>query len=135
MNDKIPPQPYPPAAMLLSREIVSIDKDSGDVMLRFVARPEFANRHGTVQGGFLAAMLDSATASALMTSLPEGQTAVTTRLDVSFLKPAGIGVLHAKAHITRREDRKAESEAQLMDESGLVLATAKAELRIVTRKN
>ena len=52
----------PPAAQLLGREIVSVDPHSGEVKLRFAARTEFANRHGTVQGGMLAAMLDSAKA-------------------------------------------------------------------------
>ena len=102
--------------------------------LRFIAKPEFANRHGTVQGGFLAAMLDSAAGMAVMLSLPPEQTAVTTRLDVSYLKPASIGPLHATSRIVRRDARSADVEASLTNESGLVVATAKAELRIVVRK-
>jgi acyl-coenzyme A thioesterase PaaI-like protein len=50
-----------PAAVLLGREIVSVDTESGEVRLRFLADRQFSNRHGTVQGGMLAAMLDSAT--------------------------------------------------------------------------
>jgi acyl-coenzyme A thioesterase PaaI-like protein len=68
-----------PAAQLLGREVLSVDAETGVVNLRFVAKPEFANRHGSVQGGFLAAMLDSATGMALMLSLPPDMTAVTTR--------------------------------------------------------
>ncbi|MEH2555680.1 hypothetical protein V1286_003209 [Bradyrhizobium algeriense] len=60
----------PPAAHLLGREIVSVDPHSGEVKLRFTAKKEFANRHGTVQGGMLAAMLDSATGNAVMARLP-----------------------------------------------------------------
>ena len=76
----------PPAAQLLGREIVSVDPLSGEVKLRFTAKTEFANRHGTVQGGMLAAMLDSATGNAIMARLPSHLTAVTTRLDTRFLK-------------------------------------------------
>jgi acyl-coenzyme A thioesterase PaaI-like protein len=75
----------PPAAHLLGREIVSADRNSGEVKLRFTAKKEFANRHGTVQGGMLAAMLDSATGNAVMVRLPSHLTAVTTRLDTQFL--------------------------------------------------
>jgi len=56
----------PPAAVLLGREVISVDAKSGEVQLRFLAHPQFANRHGTVQGGMLAAMLDSATGNAVM---------------------------------------------------------------------
>jgi acyl-coenzyme A thioesterase PaaI-like protein len=68
----------PPAAHLLGREIVSVDTLAGEVKLRFTAKEEFANRHGTVQGGMLAAMLDSATGNAVMAKLPSHLTAVTT---------------------------------------------------------
>lgn len=60
----------PPAAVLLGREVISVDAKSGEVQLRFLADRQFANRHGTVQGGMLAAMLDSATGNAVMASLP-----------------------------------------------------------------
>ncbi|MGD0141553.1 MAG: PaaI family thioesterase [Rhizomicrobium sp.] len=123
-----------PAARLLSREVLSVDAETGEVTLRFVAKPEFANRHGTVQGGFLAAMLDSATGMAVMLSLPPDMTAVTTRLDVSYLKPASIGPLRATSRVTARDTRSANVEARLMDDAGLELATANAELRILSRR-
>ena len=41
----------PAAAQLLGREIVSVDPRSGELTLRFTAKEEFANRHGTVQSG------------------------------------------------------------------------------------
>jgi uncharacterized protein (TIGR00369 family) len=127
------PAQITPAAQLLGREVLSVDDESGEVTLRFVAKPEFANRHGTVQGGFLAAMLDSATGMAVMLSLPQDMTAVTTRLDVSYWKPVSIGPLRATSRIVSRNARMAHVEAQLTSESGLVLAKAKAELRIVKR--
>ena len=105
----------PPAARLLSREIVSVDSRSGEVKLRFTARDEFANRHGTVQGGMLAAMLDSATGNAVMANLPSDLTAVTTRLDTAFHKPAALGVLTATARLVHRDERSAEVEAELID--------------------
>jgi uncharacterized protein (TIGR00369 family) len=125
----------PPAALLLGREIVSIDAQSGEVKLRFTAKAEFANRHGTVQGGMLAAMLDSATGNAVMAGLPPQLTAVTTRLDTQFLKPAALGAIVATARLVHRDEHTAEVTAELADSDGQTVATARAELRIRVRKN
>jgi uncharacterized protein (TIGR00369 family) len=125
----------PPAAYLLGREIVSADPYSGEVKLRFTARDEFANRHGTVQGGMLAAMLDSATGNAVMAKLPSHMTAVTTRLDTRFLRPAVLGPIIATARLIHQDDRSAEVTAELADEEGQIVATARAELRVRARKD
>jgi uncharacterized protein (TIGR00369 family) len=125
----------PPAAHLLGREIVSADRNSGEVKLRFTAKKEFANRHGTVQGGMLAAMLDSATGNAVMVRLPSHLTAVTTRLDTQFLRPAALGPMTATARLVRQDDRLAEVTAELIDVEGQIVATARAELRVCERKN
>jgi uncharacterized protein (TIGR00369 family) len=124
----------PPAADLLGREIVSVDRQSGEVKLRFTARDEFANRHGTVQGGMLAAMLDSATGNAVMAKLPLHLTAVTTQLDAQFLRPAALGAIIATARITSQDERTAEVSAELTDSEGKIVATARAELLIRERK-
>jgi uncharacterized protein (TIGR00369 family) len=121
-----------PAATLLSREVIEA-KDTGEVRVRFLAKHDFTNRHGTVQGGFLAAMLDSATGNALMAMLPPEQTAVHTRLDISFLKPARPGPLTAVARVIERDARSAKVEAEISDDAGTVLATARAELRLLPR--
>jgi uncharacterized protein (TIGR00369 family) len=124
----------PPAAALLGREIISVDASLGEVRLRFLADPRFANRHGTVQGGMLAAMLDSATGNAVMANLPSDRTAVTTRLDTTFVKPAAIGPLTATARVVEQDDLTAFAEAKLLDGSGQIVAHARAELRILKRR-
>jgi len=120
----------PPAAALLGREILAIDAQAQVIHLRYVARAEFANRHGTVQGGFLAAMLDSAAGMAFVSLSPTGATAVTARLDVAFLKPAGLGPILATARIVAQAERSVAVHAELSDRDGVVLATAEATLRI-----
>jgi|ERR1700687_3358961 len=124
----------PPAALLLGREIISVDSQSGEVRLRFTARSDFANRHGTVQGGMLSAMLDSATGNAMMASLPSDQTAVTTRLDTTFLKPAALGPLTAVARLVKQDGKSAEVQAELIDSEGQVVARGRAELRVQQRR-
>jgi acyl-coenzyme A thioesterase PaaI-like protein len=60
-------------------------------------------------------MLDSATGNAVMARLPSHLTAVTTRLDTQFLKPAALGAIIATARVIRQDDRSAEVTAELTD--------------------
>jgi uncharacterized protein (TIGR00369 family) len=123
-----------PAGRLLGREVVEVDQVNGTAVMRYTARPEFLNRHGTVQGGFLSAMLDSATAMALYAVLPPDQTAVTTQLNVSFVKPAKLGILSATSKLLTRDHRVAETSAELRDAEGVIVATAIAKWRIIPRR-
>ena len=124
----------PPAAILLGRVIEAIDPMDGSVSLSFYARPEFANRHGGVQGGFEAAMLDSATSVVLLAQLPPELTSVTMELTTTFLRPAPLGPLTAKAWLVSREEREARTRAELYGPDGEVVAKAVARLRIRTRE-
>jgi uncharacterized protein (TIGR00369 family) len=126
--------PETPAARLLSRDIVAVNTEAGGATVRYTARPEFLNRHGTVQGGFLAAMLDSATALGLYGVLSTELTAVTMNLNVSYLHPARLGILTAQSRLVSRDARHAEVSAELHDADGVVVASAIAKLRIIKRK-
>lgn len=123
-----------PGATLIGREVLDVDAGTGAVRLAFLARPEFANRHGTVSGGFLAAMLDSACAAPILVSLPEDRTIVTTELRVSYERPAPLGPLRAIGRVSERNDREVLSEAELEDPEGVVVARAKATFRVLRRR-
>jgi uncharacterized protein (TIGR00369 family) len=123
----------PPAALLLGRKMIRHDQAREEAVIEYQAKPEFTNRHGTIQGGFLTAMLDSATALTLIANLPEGFTAVTHRLDSTFLKPAPIGRLIATATVQDRSTRDAKVTAELATEDGLIVARARSHLRILKR--
>jgi uncharacterized protein (TIGR00369 family) len=123
--------PMPPAAVLIGRRTLS--RDGEFARIRFFAPPEFANRHGSVQGGLLGAMIDSATGWHFMADLPAGLTAVTTGLSVEFLKPAPLGEILAQARIVRRDERDGEVECALFAPDGEVVARGSARLRIRRR--
>jgi uncharacterized protein (TIGR00369 family) len=125
----------PPAGQLLGREVVEIDQVKGGAVLRFRALPEFLNRHGTVQGGLLCAMLDSSTALALYAVLPAEFTALTANLNVTFLKPAKLGAFTATSRLISRDERNGETAGELRDQDGVLVATATARLRIVPRRD
>lgn len=134
--DHLPPalRFTPPAPTLLGRELLEVDTRAGRARMRFLARPEFANRHGTVQGGFVSAMLDSATSVALIATLPDDMTSVTTKLETEFLKPTPVGPLLAVSEVLARSERDATATGTLQDENGVVFARATAQLRILRKR-
>nr|WP_249794480.1 PaaI family thioesterase [Bradyrhizobium sp. BRP56] len=122
----------PPGARLLGREWLGFDGEIATV--RFEAQPLFTNRHGTIQGGFLAAMLDSATGLGALAALPATRTVVTKTLTTRFLKPARIGPITAKAKVISQTDRDMIVEADLIDANDVTVASATAELRILDKR-
>ena len=124
----------PPAAHLLGRKVESFNESDRTATLSFEAVEAFTNRHGTVQGGFLAAMLDSAAANAVLPALPADTTAVTTRLDTRFRSPARVGTIKASSRVVEATDKSALVEAQLSDLEGVVVASASIEFRLLRRR-
>ncbi|MFQ3454883.1 PaaI family thioesterase [Bradyrhizobium sp. UFLA01-814] len=122
----------PPGAQLLGREWLGFDGEIATI--RFEAQPLFTNRHGTIQGGFLAAMLDSATGLGALAALPATRTVVTKTLTTRFLKPARIGPITAKAKVISQTDRDMIVEADLIDANDVTVASATAELRILDKR-
>ncbi|WP_245438787.1 PaaI family thioesterase [Bradyrhizobium sp. SK17] len=122
----------PPGAQLLGREWLGFDGKIASI--RFAAQSVFTNRHGTIQGGFLAAMLDSATGLGALAVLPESQTVVTKTLTTRFLKPARVGPITARAKVVAQTDRDMIVEADLIDADNVTVATATAELRILDKR-
>ena len=125
-TDGTPPQ-EPPASRLLSRRVIGKDAATGATRIAYGASIEFTNRHGTAQGGFLAAMT-------LLSELPPGRTAVTTRLEVDFLEPASPGELTVYAAVARTDERRARVAADLRNSDEVVLARASVELRIISTR-
>jgi len=116
--------PLPPAAALLGWKALSLAP--GHVRVQYTAREEFYNPHGTVQGGFLAAMLDDAMGPALFSLLDSDSFAPTIEMKVSFLRPAYAGTLIAEGRVVHRTRRVAFMEGTLSAEDGVLVATATA---------
>lgn len=119
-----------PAGALLGRRLLGVDAGTGEVRMGFTARDEFTNRHGTVHGGFLSAMLDSAAANAVHASLGPGMQALTMRLDTSFHRPAPLGEFHSAARVVERDERSVLVAADLFAADGTRVASAQVRFRV-----
>jgi uncharacterized protein (TIGR00369 family) len=119
------PHPTPsPAGALLGRTV--LEAGDGRARVAYEAREDFLNRRGVIQGGFLAAMLDSAMGIAAATTMADGIAPVTIEMKVSFLRPAKTGRLVADARVVQTGQSLAFLEATLSTENGEAVATASA---------
>jgi uncharacterized protein (TIGR00369 family) len=123
----------PPAAVTLGFKLLDVDPERGTMRAEFTAREEFLNPIGTVQGGFLAAMLDDTLGPALVATLPKDHFAPTIELKVNFIRPAKVGRLIGIARVVSRGATIAFLSGELTSEQGELIATATATARIVKK--
>ena len=120
--------PMPPAASLLGWQPLSLER--GCVRVEYIAREEWYNPQGSVQGGFIAAMLDDAMGPAAFSVLEPGQFAPTLELKVSFFRPVYAGMLTAEGRVVHQTKRVIFLEGRLFDAAGELAASATATVRV-----
>jgi uncharacterized protein (TIGR00369 family) len=120
--------PLPPAATLLGWQPLSLEP--GRVRVEYIAREEWYNPQGSVQGGFIAAMLDDAMGPAAFASLEPGQFAPTLDLHVRYFRPVYAGTVTAEGRVVHRTKRVLFLEGRLFDKDGELAASATATVRV-----
>jgi uncharacterized protein (TIGR00369 family) len=114
--------PPPPFAVLLGIWITEVSE--GRVV--FAAEPgeHHYNPLGTVHGGVIATLLDSALGCAVQSLLPAGTTYTTLELKVNYLRPvtAKTGTVYSEGKIIHLGGRIATAEARLTDAAGKLYA-------------
>jgi uncharacterized protein (TIGR00369 family) len=114
--------PPPPFAVLLDISINEVSE--GRVV--FVAEPSeyHYNPLGTVHGGVIATLLDSALGCAVQSMLPAGTSYTTLELKVNYLRPitARTGTVYAEGKIIHVGGRIATAEGRLTDTAGKLYA-------------
>jgi len=129
MSDRRSTYQVPPNCDL-TLGLVCIEKsEPGATTWQAVADERFANPAGIVQGGFLAALADSAMgASAVTYALQQPDRKVSSanvEMKASFLRPARIGsVLTCRAAVISGGDRVVFCEAEISDDDGRLVAKA-----------
>jgi uncharacterized protein (TIGR00369 family) len=108
--------------------------ERGHVVFGMVPSEELYNLIGSVHGGIITTLLETALGSVVQSLLPAGQAATTMDLHTRFHRPvtAATGKVFADAHVVHAGRRTATSEAKLVDGGGRVYATATSTLLILS---
>jgi uncharacterized protein (TIGR00369 family) len=106
----------------------------GEVDVVFEAGPGHLNLVGTVHGGVIATLADTATGLAYRTVLEPGMQHVTTQLNVTYLAPGRGGRISARGRVVKRGRRTGYAEADVLDAGGNLLARATALFTVTSEK-
>jgi uncharacterized protein (TIGR00369 family) len=118
-----------PALRWLSPSLEELERDY--CVLRLPYREEITNGSGTVHGGVLATLADSAVAFALATNFDGKMGFATTDLTIHFLRRAK-GEVWARARILKKGKRVNVGEVQIVDGSGKEVAHVLATFILTT---
>jgi len=102
------------------------DVAPGRATLAFNIRDDLKQNNGVVHGGAIASLVDTATAFAIISLLPPDEKATTVDLTISYLRPLRKGRAHSTARVLRAGRRLIVVSADLVDDSGILIATALA---------
>ncbi|WP_292605869.1 PaaI family thioesterase [Nocardioides sp. REDSEA-S30_B4] len=116
----------PPAPIAETLGMVNFGGEEGSISVELVPELRHYNPLGTVHGGVLSTLLDTAAACSVHSTLAPGEGYTSLDLTVKFLRPAteASGRLRAVGRVVSRGRRTALAEAQLVDEAGRLVAHA-----------
>jgi uncharacterized protein (TIGR00369 family) len=116
--------PAPPILQLVGG--TGFEVKEGRVTVFMPAAEFHYNPLGTVHGGIIATLLDTAAGCTVHSTLPAGVGYTSLDLMTRFIKPVTVasGLLRCEGGIISRGRRTAAAEARLLDERGALLAHA-----------
>jgi len=116
--------PMPPISETIGWTIVGVEK--GLIRLRFEPQEYLFHGAGILHGGVLATLLDSAMASAVISTLDAGRACTTVSMTVSNIRAVrmGDGPLFAVGKVEHAGRRAATATGAITDETGRLYARA-----------
>jgi uncharacterized protein (TIGR00369 family) len=116
--------PPPPIMDLI--QLTGLSAEEGSVTFYLDPQEFHYNPLGTVHGGILSTMLDSAAACSVHTTLPAGVAYTSLDLNVKFLRAVTIasGRLTCTGQVLQKGRRTAFAEARMTDAAGRLVAHA-----------
>lgn len=103
----------------------------GEASVSLEIEPRHRNLVGTLHGGMVSTLADTATGIAMASSLEDGLTWTTTSLAVTFLGPGRSGRVTATGRVVKGGRRFGYAEADVVDTEGRLLARAAATFAIM----
>ena len=114
----------PPAPMAVLMNMQPLEIEPGRAVFEAIPSNRFRNPLGTVHGGWMATILDSALGCAVHSTLKAGQGFTTVDLAVSFVRAVheSTGKLRCEAKVIHVGGRIATAEGRLVDAEGKLYA-------------
>ena len=122
-----------PAAPISSPMLMRLDEvDDGRVAFSCEPDESLYNPIGSVHGGVMCTLLDSALGCAAHSTLPAGIGYTSIEIKVNYLRPVqiGAGKLTAIGTVTKRGQRVIFADGEVLDAVGNVIATASSSLLV-----
>jgi uncharacterized protein (TIGR00369 family) len=116
--------PPPPVMQLVGMDGFSVEE--GSVTFHLHPREFHYNPLGSIHGGVISTLLDSACGCSVHSVLPAGVGYTSLDLNVKFLRPVTVasGRLSCRGEVLQRGRRTALAEARMTDEAGRLVAHA-----------
>jgi len=117
--------PRPPIMYTMDMNAVEVIRE-GEVHVTLTPQEFHYNPLGTVHGGVIATLLDTAAACSVHTTIPVGMTYTSLDLNTKFLRAVTVasGMLRCEGTVTHRGRQIALAEARLYDAQGRLVAHA-----------
>jgi uncharacterized protein (TIGR00369 family) len=122
--------PSAPIGELIGMRLVDVSEGSATFVC--VPNESHYNPIGTVHGGLVCTLLDSALGCAVHSTLPQGQGYTSLEIKVNYLRPvrSDSGELTCVGTVTKPGSRVAFAEGIVTDRAGKVIATASSTLLV-----
>jgi uncharacterized protein (TIGR00369 family) len=116
----------PPPPVMHTLGMSGVEVVEGGVVFRLEPQEFHYNPLGTMHGGVLATLLDSAAGCAVHTTLPAGMAYTSLDLTTKFLRPVTVrsGTLRCEGTVLSRGSRVALAQAQVFDGADRLVAHA-----------
>lgn len=126
-DGELPPAPISSPMLMRLEEV-----NEGRVAFSCEPDRSLYNPIGSVHGGVMCTILDSALGCAAHSTLPAGIGYTSIEIKVNYLRPVQIaaGVLTAIGTVTKRGKRVIFAEGEVLDAAGNVVATASSSLLV-----
>ncbi len=119
-----------PVTALLGAQAISYDAASGVFKVGFAGKSEFCNMLGTIQGGMITAMLDTAMSFAALARVGPAFRVPTLEIKTTYVAPARPGRLIGEGWTVRTGRTVSFMEGRLHDAAGALIAAATGTARV-----
>jgi uncharacterized protein (TIGR00369 family) len=126
----------PAPAFSPTSRIRAVSVEIGRVVFEGEPKGDFYNPMGTVHGGWIATLIDTAMACAVHSSLRPGEIFKTLDMSITFVRPVNeaTGILRCEGVLLHSGGRVASAEGKVYDSTGRLVAHG-SETCLVTRAN